>query len=100
MIKNYNMQGEHCFMKDFWNNYIVSFFSKYIDFDAVGKWILSMVPKQAGALLVFIVFGINEFIKNIALNNDLRLYLVEYGKLSVPFREKNLSLLFRAQFHV
>ena len=42
-------------MKDFWNNYIVSFFTKYIDFDAIGKWLLSMAPKVVGALLVFII---------------------------------------------
>ena len=42
-------------MKDFWNNYIVSFFTKYIDFSAIGKWMLSMAPKVVGALLVFIL---------------------------------------------
>ena len=42
-------------MKDFWNNYIVSFFTKYVNFEAMGKWLLSMAPKVVGALLVFII---------------------------------------------
>lgn len=42
-------------MKDFWNKHIVSFFSDLVDFDAIGKWLLSIVPKLAGALLIFIL---------------------------------------------
>ena len=42
-------------MKEFWNNNIVSFISDYIDFDALGKWLLSMAPKAVGAILVFII---------------------------------------------
>ena len=42
-------------MKDFWNNYIVAFFSKHVDFDAIGKWLLSMTPKVLGALLTLII---------------------------------------------
>ena len=46
---------------------------------------ISLDINNSTALLVFIVFGINEFIKNIALNNDLRLYLVENNDPVVPF---------------
>ena len=41
-------------MKDFWNNYIVGFFTDYIDFDAIGKWMLSIAPKLVGGLIIFI----------------------------------------------
>ncbi len=42
-------------MKDFWNNYIVAAFEKYVDFGAIGKWFLNMVPKMVGGLLVLII---------------------------------------------
>ena len=42
-------------MKEFWENYVVSFVDRYIDFGAVGKWLLSFAPKIVGGLLIFIV---------------------------------------------
>ncbi len=42
-------------MKEFWNNYIVGMFGKYIDLDAFGKWLLSILPKMVGGLLVFVI---------------------------------------------
>lgn len=42
-------------MKEFWNDYIVGMFGKYIDFDAFGKWLLSILPKMVGGLLVFVI---------------------------------------------
>ena len=42
-------------MSEFWNKYVVSFFGQYIDFDAAGKWMLSMLPKLVGGLVIFII---------------------------------------------
>ena len=42
-------------MKNFWNNYVVSFFTKYVDFEAAGKWVLSIIPKLIGGLLIFVI---------------------------------------------
>ena len=42
-------------MKNFWNDYIVAFFGKYVDFEALAKWLMSMVPKVVGALLVLAI---------------------------------------------
>ena len=42
-------------MKDFWNNYIVNFLGRYIDFNAVGKWMISMLPKLVGGILVLVI---------------------------------------------
>ena len=42
-------------MLEFWNKYVVVFFGQYIDFDAAGKWILSMLPKLVGGLVIFII---------------------------------------------
>ncbi|MBQ1440746.1 MAG: mechanosensitive ion channel [Clostridia bacterium] len=42
-------------MKNFWNNYVVSFFTKYVDFEAAGKWVLSIIPKLIGGLLILVI---------------------------------------------
>ena len=42
-------------MSEFWNKYVVDFFGRYIDFDAAGKWMLSMLPKLIGGLAIFII---------------------------------------------
>ena len=42
-------------MKNFWNDYIVAFLGKYVDFEALAKWLMSMVPKVVGALLVLAI---------------------------------------------
>ena len=42
-------------MKEFWNNYIVDFLGKYIDFGAIGKWMVSMLPKLVGGLVVLVI---------------------------------------------
>ena len=42
-------------MKNFWNNYIAGFFTKYVDIDGLGKWMLSMLPKLVGGLLILVI---------------------------------------------
>ncbi len=42
-------------MKEFWNDYIVAFFTRYIDFDAIGKWLLSIVPGIVEGLAILVI---------------------------------------------
>ena len=42
-------------MSEFWNNYVVAFFNKHIDFDAIGKWLASMAPKFLGGLAILVI---------------------------------------------
>ena len=47
-------------MKEFWDNYIVSFFDRFIDFGAVGKWLISIAPKIAGGLVILVPLELAE----------------------------------------
>ena len=42
-------------MSEFWNKYVVDFLGDYIDFDAIGKWLLSIVPKFFSGLAILIL---------------------------------------------